>query len=94
MTYTKEFSIDGFEFWAGAKDTVEDVRRAEKMDDLERLVEQYFDGREEPPTETEVNDFVWFERDYIYSQLGLDENGELPEEDDEEDEEEDGDGEA
>lgn len=29
------------------------------------------------PTETEVNDFLWFERDYIYESLGLDENGRL-----------------
>ena len=92
MVYTKDFSIDDFEFWSGAKDTVEDVRKAEKMDELEKLVEQYFADLEEPPTETQVNDFVWFERDYIYRNLGLDENGNLPEEDDEDEEEGESDG--
>ena len=38
------------------------------------------------PTDTAVNDFIWFERDRIYEHLGLTENGELPE--DEEPEEE------
>lgn len=81
MVYSKDFSVDSFEFWSGAKDTVEDVRKAEKMDELQSLIEEQFSDR--IPSETEVNDFVWFERGYIYSQLGLDENGNLPEEDDE-----------
>ena len=84
MKYTKEFSIDDFQFWSGAKDTVEDVRRANKMDELEAVVEAAFECDEEPPTETQINDFVWFERDLIYGQLGLDENGNLPGEDEEE----------
>lgn len=79
MVYSKDFSVDSFEFWSGAKDTVEDVRKAEKMDELQSLIEEQFSDR--IPSETEINDFVWFERSYIYSQLGLDENGNLPEED-------------
>ena len=82
MVYSKDFSVDSFEFWSGAKDTVDDVRRAEKMDELQSLIEEQFSDR--IPTETEINDFVWFERGYIYSQLGLDENGKLPEDEDEE----------
>ena len=39
------------------------------------LLEEIFSG--EIPTETEVNDFLWFERDDIYENLGLDENGRL-----------------
>ena len=81
MKYTKEFSVDDFQFWSGAKDTVEDVRKADKMAELETVVETAFEDREEPPTETEINDFVWFERGFIYEQLGLDENGNLPDED-------------
>lgn len=83
MIYSKDFSVDSFEFWSGGKDTVDDVRRAEKMDELQELIEEQFSDR--IPSDTEINDFVWFERGYIYSQLGLDENGKLPE-DEEEDE--------
>lgn len=78
MVYTKDFSVDSFEFWSGAKDTVDDVRRAGKMDELQSLIEEQFADNETPPTETAINDFVWFERKFIYGRLGLDENGELP----------------
>lgn len=78
MVYTKDFSVDSFEFWSGAKDTVDDVRRAGKMDELQSLIEEQFADNETPPIELEINDFVWFEREFIYGQLGLDENGELP----------------
>lgn len=81
MVYSKEFSVDSFQFWSGAKDTVDDVRRAGKMDELQSLVEEQFADNETPPTETAINDFVWFEREFIYSRLDLDENGELPDED-------------
>ncbi len=80
MKYSVEFSVDSFQFWSGAKDTVADVRKAGKMDDLQNLIEERFP--DSVPTETQINDFVWFERDYIYSQLGLNENGEPEDEDD------------
>lgn len=78
MVYSKDFSVDSFEFWSGAEDTVEDVRKAGKMDELQSLIEEQFADNETPPTETTINDFVWFEREFIYGRLGLDENGELP----------------
>ena len=84
MVYSKEFSVDTFPFWSGAKDTVKDVREARKMDELQLLIEEMFADKETPPTETEINDFVWFERDFIYDRLGLDENGELHDEDEDE----------
>lgn len=82
MVYSNEFSVDSFEFWSGAKDTVKDVREAGKMDELQEVIEEQFADR--VPTATQINDFVWFEREFIYSQLDLDENGELPDEDEDE----------
>ena len=84
MVYSKEFSVDTFPFWSGAKDTVEDVCKADKTYELQFLIEEMFADSETPPTETEINDFVWFERDFIYKQLGLDENGEPLNEDEDE----------
>lgn len=72
--------------WSGAIDTLKDVEEAGKQDELMELLEETFYG--EIPTETEVNDFLWFERDFIYESLGLDENGELPSDDDDAEEEE------
>ena len=84
MVYSKEFSVDTFPFWSGAKDTFEDVCKADKTYELQFLIEEMFADSETPPTETDINDFVWFERDYIYSQLGLDENGKPLDEDEDE----------
>jgi hypothetical protein len=61
--------------WSGALDTLKDIEEADKEDELMYFLEEIFNG--EIPTETEVNDFLWFERDYIYESLGLDENGRL-----------------
>lgn len=72
--------------WSGAIDTLNDIERANLEDEFMDFLENIFYG--ETPTETEVNDFIWFDRDYIYESLGLDENGEIPTEDEEEDEEE------
>lgn len=61
--------------WSGALDTLKDIEEADKEDELMYLLEEIF--TDTIPTETEVNDFLWFERDYIYVNLGLDENGRL-----------------
>ena len=61
--------------WSGALDTLKDIEEADKEDELMYLLEEVF--ADTTPTETEVNDFLWFERDYIYENLGLDENGRL-----------------
>ena len=61
--------------WSGALDTLKDIEEADKEDELMYLLEEVF--TDTIPTETEVNDFLWFERDYIYESLGLDENGRL-----------------
>lgn len=69
MQFTQEFDVDSFPFWNGARDTIAEVKKAEKMDELQLVVEDAFAG--ETPTKTQVNDFVWFNRDLILSQLGI-----------------------
>ena len=69
--------------WSGAIDTLQDIANANLEEEfMENLENIYFLG--ETPTDTELNDFIWFERDTIYSDLGLNENGELEEEEEEE----------
>ena len=70
--------------WSGAIDTIADIQRANKEDEFMNFLEAVF--CDEVPTDTEVNDFIWHDRDYIYESIGLTEDGELPE--DEEPEEE------
>ena len=64
--------------WSGAVDTITDIQNANKEDEFMNFLEAVF--CDEVPTDTAVNDFIWFERDYIYENIGLTENGELIEE--------------
>ena len=64
--------------WSGAVDTIADIQNANKETEFMNFLEMVF--CDEIPTDTAVNDFIWFERDYIYENLGLTENGELIEE--------------
>lgn len=63
--------------WSGAVATITDIQNANKEDEFMNFLEMEF--CDEVPTDTAVNDFIWFERDRIYENLGLTENGELPE---------------
>jgi len=67
--------------WSGALQTLDDIKNA----DLEEEFMDYLEGLfgDEEVEDTTLNDYIWFERDEIYEALGLDENGELPKEDEE-----------
>ena len=64
--------------WSGATVTIVDIQNANKEDEFMNFLEMVF--CDETPTDTEVNDFIWHDRDYIYENIGLTENGELPKE--------------
>ena len=68
--------------WSGAVDTIADIQNANKEDEFMNFLEMVF--CDETPTDTEVNDFIWHDRDYIYENIGLTENGELPKDEPEE----------
>ena len=85
MRITTEInSIADFEAWSGGKDTLDGIIDLgyEYVDMLDELTEITFEGE---CTDTELNDWLWFNRDSIYEYLGLDESGNIP--DEEEDEE-------
>ena len=63
--------------WSGAVDTIADIQNANKENEFMDFLEMVF--CDDVPTDTNVNDFIWFERDYIYENIGLTENGNLPE---------------
>lgn len=69
--------------WSGARDTLDDIKNANLEEEFMQLLDEYF-STEEEVDDTELNDFIWFERDTIYKNLGLDENGEVKTKDDDE----------
>ena len=76
MTITKEITgandiINNV--WSGAVDTINDLTYSEIETVLSNLEDIYPEGM----TETELNDFLWFERDYIAEMLGYSDYEEL-----------------
>ena len=84
MKIYEEMELRGFDFWGGAIDTVEELTY-EDLDIIERYLDE-FDEDGEGWSRTEVNDFVWFERDYIAEMLGYDDFEDLMKKRREEDE--------
>ena len=77
MKVFREVSLKEFDFWAGAKDTVHYLT-SEELDQIEEMLKDiYPDGL----SETEVNDFFWFEDDMIAEWLGYDSFEEIMERD-------------
>lgn len=81
---TNEYSSGDFNrlydnSWSGAKQTLDDIANANKEKELMDFLDEVFSGE---VGDTELNDFLWFDREYIYEALGLDENGELTNDDD------------
>ena len=54
--------------WSGAINTLEKIEENEKEEELMQLLEYTF---EDVPSETEVNDFLWFDDDFIFEELGI-----------------------
>lgn len=69
MYYKSEFSTIDFKFWAGAKDTAEEIIKAGKCEEVDALMEEFF--CDDIPTETQINDMFWFEREMILAHIGI-----------------------
>lgn len=77
--YTEE-NLRNFEFWSGAEDTVKYLTY-EELDKIEEMLEEL---NPNGMSETEVNDFFWFEDDTIAEWLGYNDFEEIMHRDDEE----------
>ena len=89
MRYYVEDSLDNFEAWSGGKDTLETLIEKGDVDSVECLIEELASMSEEGWSDTNINDFLWFERDSIAQHLGYSdwEEYEYGKSEDEEDEE-------
>ena len=62
------WDIRDFEAWSGGKDTLQEIISLDKSGELQELIE---DMCYDTWTETELNDFLWHDRDYIYECLDI-----------------------
>ena len=73
MLVRKEVTLNDFEFWGGAKDTVKYLT-ADELELIESILEDvYPDGIDE----TQLNDIFWFEDDTIAEWLGYNDFDEI-----------------
>lgn len=70
MKITSEMSLKNFKAWSGAKDTLNKLIELDKCDELEFILDDlYPDGL----TDTQLNDILWFEDEWINEILGIEE---------------------
>ena len=69
MEYKVEInSLNNFKAWSGGLSTLNTVRERGGIDTLTTICEDLFSGN--TPTDTQINDWLWFETDFIYQALG------------------------
>ena len=73
MKIISEVSISNFESWSGAKETQKTIIENDKENEFDFLIEElYPDGL----TDTQLNDILWFESDWVFENLGIEEEEE------------------
>ena len=66
MEYKVDTTLEQFDAWSGGNDTLKVLIEKGVCDEVEDFIEQFFTD----PTDTDINDFLWFERDQIAEYLG------------------------
>ena len=69
-TFNENTTLADFNAWSGATDTKDTILRANKSEEFDNLIEElYPDGL----SETQLNDILWFESDWVFENLGIEE---------------------
>lgn len=77
MKIYSEISVENFEAWSGAVSTLDRVINEDKAEVLEAVLEElYPDGM----TDTQLNDILWFEPEWVYEMCGIRTESEIREE--------------
>ena len=72
-TINENQTLRNFDAWSGAKDTKQTILDNGMEQDFENLIEElYPDGL----TDTQLNDLLWFESEWIFESLGITEEEE------------------
>ena len=68
MKLYSETKLVDFQAWSGAVDTKNTIIEHNKAEEFDYLIEElYPDGL----SETQLNDLLWFEEEWIFEQLGI-----------------------
>lgn len=73
MKVFKEMQPSDHDAWSGAIDTLKKIKELNLESDFDSLIEEmYHDGIDE----TQLNDILWFESEWIFESLGIKEEEE------------------
>ena len=67
ITIKSEISLYDFKAWQGGKDTLDNIIKVGKVEILEDLLNECF----EELTDTQLNDLLWFDTEWLYEQLDM-----------------------
>ena len=70
MKITSEMSLKNFKAWSGAKDTLNKLIELDKCDELEFILDDLYPNG---LSDTQLNDILWFDDEWIYETLGIEE---------------------
>ena len=77
-TFNENTTLVNFDAWSGAVDTKERIIQEGKADEFDNLIDElYPDGL----SETQLNDILWFEEDWLFEMLGISDEEEEENED-------------
>ncbi len=68
MLIKSETHVRNFRAWSGAVETLEAIREADKLDQLEDTLNDLYP---EGMTDTELNDLLWFDEETVFEWLGM-----------------------
>lgn len=68
MLIISDINISDFKAWQGGAYTLNIVKEQGKLEELQALLEEVFPNG---ASATEINDFLWFEDEYIMDYLDL-----------------------
>ena len=72
-TFNDNLRLEDFDAWSGAVETKERIIEEGKAEQFDSLIEElYPDGI----SETQLNDLLWFEEDWLFETLGITEEEE------------------
>jgi len=68
MKVFTDLKLENFDAWSEAKETKKTIVEAGKGESFDSLIEElYPDGL----TDTQLNDILWFDNDWIFEMLGI-----------------------
>ena len=70
MKITSEMSLKNFKAWSGAEDTLNKLIELDKCDELEFILEDLYPNG---LSDTQLNDILWFDDEWVFETLGIEE---------------------